>query len=122
MEAVFTRTSERIITVVREAALHYSGVDRVRVVVRTGLREVRRDQVIRSYLQSPNALAQAGAVMESAAVLRIAGELIGAHSTSPETAWMVRGVLSLLYWPPSDPSQEEELLEQLVAVGVRRRT
>jgi AcrR family transcriptional regulator len=114
-EAVLARTATRITETVRASVAGLSGPDRVLTAIEVAVAEIRADPAGQLFIDS----ARGGRwtwLTESSAVAGFATELTGlAGDDAPAAQWIVRLVLSLLFWPDTDSHAEHEMLRRFVA-------
>jgi AcrR family transcriptional regulator len=114
-EAVLARAAARIIETVRASVEGRGGADRVLTAVEVAVAEIRADPAGQMFLDS----ARGGGWMwltASPAVAGFATELTGLAGDDARAAqWIVRLVLSLLFWPDADPDAEHQMLQRFVA-------
>jgi AcrR family transcriptional regulator len=110
-DAVLARSAARIVATVRASVRGRTGADRVLAAVSTAVGEVRGDPVARLLLDA----AGTRSLITSATTTGFAAELAGLADDDPDAAdWIVRVVLSLLFWPASDTAAEERMVARFV--------
>ncbi|CAM3856659.1 TetR family transcriptional regulator [Mycobacterium frederiksbergense] len=116
-DAVLARSAARIVATVRAAVAELAGPDRVQTAILVALREIRADPLAATVVDAPGSRS----LTASDAVMRYAAEFAGVTDDDPEAAaWIVRVVLSLLYWPATDLATERRMLERFLAPAFGR--
>ena len=116
-DAVLARNAERIIEVVRRAVDGMSGPERAVVAVTVALEQLRADPLGHVLVKSMRGAAEMAWVVESPLPAALAAELTGIADGDAQAAqWIVRVVLSLLYWPLADPAAEREMLRRFLSL------
>ncbi|MBI3227163.1 MAG: TetR family transcriptional regulator [Mycolicibacterium cosmeticum] len=111
-DAVLARSATRIVAAVRAAVAGRTGQDRVLAAVSVAVGEVRADPVARLLIDA----AGTRSLTASDAVAGFAAELAGLADDDPDAAdWIVRVVLSLLFWPAVDAQTEGRMLQRFLA-------
>ncbi len=113
-EAVLARTAARIINTVRASVQSRTGPERVLTAIEVAVAEIRSDPAGQLFLDS----ARRGWtwLTTSPVVADFATELTGLAGDDARAAqWIVRLVLSLLFWPDADAQAEHQMLERFVA-------
>jgi len=114
-EAVLARAATRIVESVRASVEGRTGPDRVLTAIEVAVAEIRSDPVGQLFLDS----ARDGGwtwLTASQALANFASELTGlAGDDAPAARWIVRLVMSLLFWPDADPRAEHEMLRRFIA-------
>jgi AcrR family transcriptional regulator len=120
-EAVLARAATRITEIVRASVEGRTGPDRVVTAIEVAVAEIRADPAGQMFLDS----ARGGGwnwLTASPAVTDFATELTGlAGDDAPAAQWIVRLVLSLLFWPDTDPQAEHQMLQRFVAPAFAER-
>jgi AcrR family transcriptional regulator len=114
-EAVTARTAARIIETVRRSVEGRAGADRVLTAVSTAVAEIRSDPAGQLFIDSVRGARGTTWLAASPAVAAFADELAGLDDDPAAAQWIVRLVLSLLFWPGADARAENELLTRFVA-------
>ncbi len=116
-DAVLAGTAARIIETVRISVEGRAGPERVLTAIEVAVGEIRSDPMGRLFLDS--AAAGGGGwtwLTASPVVADFATELTGiAGDDAPAARWIVRLVMSLLFWPDADPRAEHQMLQRFVA-------
>lgn len=116
-DAVLARSAARIVATVRAAVAELAGPDRVQTAILVALREIRADPLAATVVDAPGSRS----LTASDAVMRYAAEFAGVTDDDPEAAaWIVRVVLSLLFWPATDLATERRMLERFLAPAFGR--
>jgi AcrR family transcriptional regulator len=114
-DAVLARTAARIIETVRSSVEGRAGPERVLTAIEAAVAEIRADPMGGLFLES----ARGGGwtwLTTSPVVADFATELTGlAGDDATAARWIVRLVLSLLFWPDADPRAEHQMLQRFVA-------
>ena len=114
-DAVLAGTAARIIETVRTSVEGRAGPERVLTAIEVAVAEIRSDPMGRLFLDS----ARGGGwtwLTTSPVVADFATELTGlAGDDAPAARWIVRLVISLLFWPDADPRAEHQMLQRFVA-------
>jgi AcrR family transcriptional regulator len=114
-DAVLIRGAGRIVDEVRRSVEGMSGPERVVTAISVALEQIRSDPLGRLMF---NATAAAGLseLPASPVLAELAADLAGVTDDDPLAAqWIVRVVLSLVYWPIGDTKVEHEVLLRLVS-------
>ena len=114
-DAVLARAATRIVVTVRVSVEGLTGPDRVLTAIEVAVAEIRAGPAGQLFLDS----ARGGGwswLTASPAVADFARELTGLAGDDASAArWIVRLVLSLLFWPDADPPAEHLMLQRFVA-------
>jgi AcrR family transcriptional regulator len=112
-KAVLARAATRITEIVRASVEGRTGPDRVLTAIEVAVAEIRADPAGQMFLNSARG---GGWNWSTASPADFATELTGlAGDDAPAARWIVRVVLSLLFWPDTDPHVEHQLLQRSVA-------
>jgi AcrR family transcriptional regulator len=114
-EAVTDRAATRIVDTVRRAVDGQSGADRVVTAITVAVAEIRADPAAQLFLDSVRGARGTTWLTASPAVAALATELAGLADDPAGSQWIIRLVLSLLFWPADDERAEHELLQRFVA-------
>lgn len=115
-DAVLARNAERIIEAVRRAVDGLSGSERAVAAVTVALEQIRADPLGRELVKSMRGAAEMAWAVESPLPVAVAAELAGIDDGDVQAAqWIVRVVLSLVYWPLADPAAERKMLGRFLA-------
>jgi AcrR family transcriptional regulator len=121
-DAVVASASARIVDNVRHAVEKLSGPERVMTAIAVALKLIRSDPLSQLMFSA----ARANDIVSLTASPLLAGfasELTGLSDRDPQAAmWVVRVVLSLLYWPVGDSRVERQMLERFVAPAFAVKT
>jgi AcrR family transcriptional regulator len=121
-DAVVARTAAGIVANVRQAVENLSGPDRVMTAITVALRLIRSDP-LSQLMFSPVRANDIVSLTASPLLAGFASELTGLSDRDPQAAmWVVRVVLSLLYWPVGDNRVERQLLERFVGPAFAEQT
>jgi AcrR family transcriptional regulator len=114
-DAVVLRTAAKIIDTVRLTVDGRSGADRVVAAITVALEKIRSDPLGQLMINSLRGAQNMAWITELPIVADLATELNGLAEDDAEAAgWIVRVVLSLLYWPYGDEKVERRILERFV--------
>jgi AcrR family transcriptional regulator len=114
-DAVVARTASRIIETVRQTVDTMSGPERVVTAITVALRLIRADPLYRLIIGSARANEMVW-LTGSPLLARFATDLAGLTDSDPQAAhWVVRVVLSLMYWPAGDDETERQVVQRFVA-------
>ncbi|MEZ0049293.1 AcrR family transcriptional regulator [Mycobacterium sp. MAA66] len=114
-DGVLARAISRVGVLTSEAVNGLTGQDRVIVAILSALRAVRDDPVAASVTRGGPAVDRM--MLDSPRLAAAAAELCGVDD-SVAAEWIVRVVLSLLFWPMPDAATEESVVRRYVAAGV----
>lgn len=121
-DAVLARAAADIIEAVRSAVGNLTGPDRVVTAITLALRRIRSDPVSRLMIGSVRGADAMTALTASPLLSRFAGELAGLAADDQQAAqWVVRVVLSLIYWPVENETVERQLVQRFVAPAFAQR-
>jgi AcrR family transcriptional regulator len=113
-DAVVARSAARIVESVRDAVVPLGGAERVVTAITVALRLIRSDPV-GQLMFSPIRANDLAWLTGSPLLAAFAAELTGVTDRDPQAAlWVVRVVMSLLYWPVGDDDTEREMVERFV--------
>jgi AcrR family transcriptional regulator len=114
-DAVVARTASRIIEKVRQTVDTMSGPERVVTAITVALRLIRANPLYQLMIGPVRANEMAW-LTGSPLLARFATELTGLTDSDPQAAdWVVRIVLSLMYWPAGDDETERQVVQRFVA-------
>jgi len=115
-DAVLAGTAARIIETVRSSVAGRAGPERVLTAIEVAVAEIRSDPMGRVFLDSAAGGSGWTWLTASPVVANFATELTGlAGDDTPAARWIVRLVISLLFWPDADPRAEHQMLQRFVA-------
>jgi AcrR family transcriptional regulator len=121
-DAVVARSAAGIVENVRQAVHKLSGPERVMTAITVALKLIRSDplgQLMFSAVRADDIVS----LTASPLLAGFASELTGLSDRDPQAAmWVVRVVLSLLYWPVGDSRVERQMLERFVAPAFAGQT
>lgn len=114
-DAVVARSAARIVETVRQAVADLAGPQRVTTAITLALKLIRSDPL--GQLMFSSVRANDVVWLTSSPLLAgFAAELSGLTDRDPQAAlWVVRVVMSLLYWPAGDDDTERAMVERFVA-------
>jgi len=114
-DAVLLRTATRTIDTVRRAVVGLSGAERIVTAITVALAKIRSDPLGQLMIGSIR-LQEMSWLTESAVVADFATELNGLTDDDSDAAqWIIRVVLSMLYWPVDDAETERRVLERFIS-------
>jgi AcrR family transcriptional regulator len=120
-DAVVARTASRIIETVRQTVDNISGPERIVTAITVALKRIRADplgQFVISSIQADKVVWLTGSPL----LAGFATDLTGLTDRDPQAAhWVVRVVLSLMYWPAGDDEAERQLVQRFVAPAFAER-
>jgi AcrR family transcriptional regulator len=115
-DAVLARSAARIVANVGDAVEGLSGAERVTAAIEVAVAQIRADPAGQLFVESARGARGSSWLTASPAVADFAGELTGLADDDPHAAkWIVRLVLSLLFWPDTDAAAEHTMLQRYVA-------
>jgi AcrR family transcriptional regulator len=114
-DAVVARAASRIIETVRQTVENMSGPERVVTAITVALKLIRADPLYQLMI-SPVRANEMAWLTGSPLLAGFATDLTGLTDRDPQAAhWVVRVVLSLMYWPAGDDETEWQLVQRFVA-------
>jgi AcrR family transcriptional regulator len=120
-DAVVTRAASRIIETVRQTVENMSGPERLVTAITVALKRIRSDplgQLMISSIRADEMVWLTGSPL----LAGFATDLTGLTDRDPQAAlWVVRVVLSLMYWPAGDDEAERQLVQRFVAPAFTNR-
>lgn len=121
--AVVRRTAHRIVDSVRAAVEPLSGVERLVTAIMLTIKQIRADPLCQLMVGSiRGGTRQVAWLAESPLTAQFATDLAGLAGGDPQAAkWVVRVVLSLVYWPGDDEEAERRLVQNFVAPAFAQR-
>lgn len=112
-DAVVSRAAARIVETVRQTVDPMSGRQRVVAAITVALKLIRADPLYQLMVTRGDEMAW---LTGSPLLAEFATDVAGLTDRDPQAAhWVVRIVLSLMYWPVGDDDAEHELVERFVA-------
>lgn len=115
-DAVLARSAAGIIDTVRSAVEGLSGPERVVTAITLALNRIRSDPVSRLMIGSVQGIDAMSGLTASPLLAGFARDLSGLADSDRQAAhWIVRVVLSLVYWPAQDERAERQLVQRFVA-------
>jgi AcrR family transcriptional regulator len=115
-DAVLARTAAGITETVRASVEGRTGPDRVLTAIEVAVAEVRSHPMGQLFLDSARGGHGWTWLAASPVVSDFATELSGlAGDDAPAAQWIVRLVMSLLFWPDTDAHAEHRMLQRFVA-------
>lgn len=120
-DAVMERSAARIVDAVRRAVDHLSGAERIITAITVALDEIRSDPLGQLMFTTMRGATERAWLTESPIVGRFATEINGLTDDDTEAAqWIVRVMLSLLYWPVGNAEAEHRMIERFIAPAFPR--
>jgi AcrR family transcriptional regulator len=115
-DAVMVRAASRIVEAIRSAVDRLTGSERIVTAITVGLGEIRNDPLSQlMFAATPRGVDRTW-ITESPIVAEFATELNGLTDDDTEAVqWIVRVVLSLLYWPIEDAEAERQMLARFIS-------
>jgi AcrR family transcriptional regulator len=114
-DAVIARSAARIVETVRQTVENLRGPERVVTAITFALKLIRSDpsgQLMFNSIRANDVVWLTGSPL----LAGFATELTGLTDRDPQAAqWVVRVVMSLLYWPVGDTVTEHEIVQRFVA-------
>lgn len=115
-DAVMERSSARIVDSVRRAVDGQSGAQRIVTAITVALDEIRSDPLGQLMFNTIRGAEERAWLTESPIVARFATELNGLTDDDTEAGqWIVRVVLSLLYWPVDEAEVERHMIKRFIS-------
>jgi AcrR family transcriptional regulator len=115
-DAVLARAALRIVDSVRETVEDLAGPERVVTAITVALERIRSDPLGQLLISSIRGAQRTAWLTESPTLADFATDLTGLTDRDSEAAqWVIRVVLSLLFWPTGDSRAERHLLQRFVA-------
>jgi AcrR family transcriptional regulator len=115
-DAVMERSAARIVKAVRSAVDGLNGSQRIVAAISVALREIRSDPLGQLMFSTIRGGQDRTWLTESPIVARLATDLNGlADGDTEAVQWIVRVVLSLLYWPVADAVTEQKMVERFIS-------
>lgn len=114
-DAVLIRAAARIVESVGDAVDGLSGADRIARAITVALRQIRSHPLGESMINSLRSGQGITWITESPIVAGFATDLNGLTDDDTDAAqWIVRVVMSMLYWPVADDDTERRVVERFV--------
>ncbi len=115
-DAVMVRAASRIVESVRRAVDGLTGAERIVTAISVALSEIRSDPLGQLVFSAIRGAEERTWITESPVVAEFATELNGLTDDDTAAAqWIVRVVLSLLYWPIGDDEAERQMLARFIS-------
>jgi AcrR family transcriptional regulator len=116
LEEVTVRAGGRIVDHVRRTVAGLSGPDRILTAITVAVEQIRSDPARELLLDSVRGARGTTWLTASPAMAGFATELTRLADDDPLAGqWIVRLVLSMVFWPGADPRAEKQMLERFVA-------
>ncbi len=114
-DAVVARAAARIVEAVRMAVDGLSGAERISTAITVALGRIRADPLGQLMINSIRGAQGMTWLTESPVVAEFATDLNGLTDDDSQAAqWIIRVVMSMLYWPIGDAESEREVLQRFV--------
>ena len=114
-DAVLVRAAARIVETVGDAVDGLTGADRIERAIAVALSQIRSHPLRHSLISSLRGGEGMTWLAESPIVARFATDLNGLTEDDTDAAqWIIRVVMSMLYWPVDDPETERRVVERFV--------
>jgi AcrR family transcriptional regulator len=114
-DAVVARSAARIVETVRQTVENLRGSERIVTAITVALKLIRADpsgQLMFNSIRANDVVWLTGSPL----LAGFATDLTGLTDRDPQAArWVVRVVMSLLYWPVGDTATEREIVQRFVA-------
>ena len=115
-DAVMERSAARIVDAVRRAVDGLAGAERIVTAITVALGEIRSDPLGQLMFTTMRGATERAWLTESPIVARFATDLNGLTDDDTEAAqWILRVVLSLLYWPVADAKAERRMVNRFIS-------
>lgn len=115
-DGVLARAAARIAETVQQAVAPLDGPERIVTAITVSVAAVRADPVALALLARARSDNVNADLAKSPQLAHTAAALTGLAETDPDaTRWIVRIVLSLLFWPADDDAVERRLIQRFVA-------
>jgi AcrR family transcriptional regulator len=115
-DAVLERSTGRIVDAVRRSVDGLGGAERIVTAITVALEEIRVDPLGQLMFNAIRGVEERAWLTGSPVVARLATDLNGLTDDDTEAAqWIVRVVLSLLYWPVGDIALERQMVERFIS-------
>ncbi len=115
-DVVMERSAARIVDAVRRAVDSLTGADRVVTAITVALDEIRSDPLGQLMFTTMRGAADRAWLTESPIVARFATDVNGLTEDDTEAGqWILRVMLSLLYWPVGDAEAERQMVKRFVS-------
>jgi AcrR family transcriptional regulator len=115
-DAVMVRAASRIVESVRRAVDGLTGAERIVTAISVALSEIRSDPLGQLVFSAIRGAEERTWITESPVVAEFATELNGLTDDDTAAAqWIVRVVLSLLYWPIGGDEAERQMLARFIS-------
>jgi AcrR family transcriptional regulator len=121
-DAVLARAAAGIIDGIRSAVGALTGQERVVTAITLALKRIRSDPLSQLMISSVRGIDGMTTLTTSPLLTGFAGELAGLTADDRQAAqWVVRVVLSLVYWPAENEQTERQLVQRFVAPAFAER-
>lgn len=121
-DAVAARAAANIIATVRQTIENLTGPERIVTAITVALKRIRSDPLVQLMITSAR-VDEVAWITASPWVTGLTTDVTGRADPDPQAAqWLVRVVLSLLYWPISDSSAERQMVQRFIAPAFAEHT
>jgi AcrR family transcriptional regulator len=115
-DAVLARAAAGIIDAISSAVGDLTGQERVITAITLALKRIRSDPLSQLMISSVRGIDAMATLTASPLLTAFAGELAGLTADDRQAAqWVVRVVLSMVYWPAENEQTERQLVQRFVA-------
>lgn len=115
-DAVVTRSAAQIVDDVRRAVDELTGAERIVTAITVALARIRSEPIGQLLIHSFRGAQAMTWLTASPIVAEFATELNGLTDDDSDAAqWIIRVVLSMLYWPVDDAETERRVLERFIS-------
>lgn len=115
-DTVLSRAAADVVATVRSAVDTLTGSERVVTAITMALKQIRSDPLGQLMIGSVRDLDAMTWLTASPLLAGFAADLSGLADGDPHAAqWIIRVVLSLVYWPVQDEEVEREMVQRFVA-------
>ena len=114
-DAVLVRAAAGIVETVQRAVDELEGAERIGTAIAVALQQIRGHPLGQSMITSLRSGEGMAWLTDSPIVARFAVDLNGLTDDDSEAVhWIVRVVMSMLYWPEADPAAERRAIDRFV--------
>jgi AcrR family transcriptional regulator len=119
-DAVLVRGAAGIVDAVREAVDGLAGAERIARAISVALNQIRTHPLGSALISSLRSTTGMTWLTESPIVAGFATDLNGLTDDDADAVrWIIRVVMSMLYWPVDDPDTERRMVERFVLPAFR---
>jgi AcrR family transcriptional regulator len=114
-DAALALAAARTVDAVTQAVDGLSGAQRISTAITVALRQIRSDPLGQLMINALRGAQDMSWLTESAVVARFAADINGLTNDDTEAAnWIIRVLMSMLYWPVGNPDDEQRVVERFV--------